>query len=93
MIRSAHVTMDNLIKRVNRKLAPQGRKLKVPRSWRMKANCGSYYILDLRTNTVIECRVNVESFARDLGVLADAEKLYPCDDRQSVWHDFPQTQQ
>jgi hypothetical protein len=68
-----------LLARVNRKLAHDYKTL---RKWRSAGNSGpwhwetgDYYLLDQGNNLLREFQVDLESFASELGVLADYEEI------------------
>lgn len=69
------VTIRNVIRRANRKLAPQHSIVWTSRGWREKSNIGRWHLCD-GTNTVINWWQTVEAFqdwARDLGVLHETD--------------------
>jgi hypothetical protein len=76
----APVTERALIARINRKLKPEGRVLKVKRgNWRNDIS-GPYYLVDVEHNSVIagssaHNRINLEKFARKLGTLEEYEEI------------------
>jgi hypothetical protein len=59
--------------RVNRKLRPQGQQLKAPR--RPDPSIGRYYVLDVDRNALLWFQVDLENYARELGVLAEWERM------------------
>ena len=60
-----------LVKRINRQLRSQHKLLKVTRPQFV----GSHYVWDYRRNVIVEQQVDIEAYARALGVLADCECL------------------
>ena len=69
------VTMRAVIQRINRKLAPNMEKLLAARSERVRRDLGDYYVVDQRRNFLIHKDVDPETYAREIGVLAEWEKL------------------
>jgi len=69
------VTMRALIQRINRILAKDTEKLKIPRSNRARQELGEFYVLDLRINGVLQKHVDPEELGRELGVLQDYERV------------------
>ena len=69
------VTMQALIKRINRKLAHQDEKLRVARAERVRFDLGDYYVIDVSRNFVISKHVDPEELGRELGVLTEFEKI------------------
>ena len=71
--------------RINHKLAPDHKAIRSCRSdlpgWR---NLGDYYLLNFQQNHVIDTHVNLESMARELGVLAEWETVV--DDLRPTCH-------
>jgi hypothetical protein len=63
------VTTRALIQRINRKLAPQYRQLKVARGEKWRNEVGDYCILDADRNIVAETHVDVVALARELGAM------------------------
>ncbi|MBY0279979.1 hypothetical protein K2Z84_31980 [Candidatus Binatia bacterium] len=70
------VTKDALIKRVNRRLAPECLMLRVARGDGMVLReYGRHYVVDLCRNQVERADVDVEEYARELGVMKDWEQM------------------
>jgi hypothetical protein len=67
------VTESALIKRINRRLATDYKKLRKARGAMMQY--GPHYVEDTYRNTVLMGNVNVETLARELSVLHAAEKV------------------
>jgi hypothetical protein len=69
-------TTEALVRRINRKLAPVGRRL---RKTREGARCfkdrGAYYIQDVRHDRVVAHRVDPEALGHELGVLMSAREV------------------
>ena len=72
------VSKPALIRRINRKLASEGRmghKLKKIRGQAGRSSLGEYYIVDIDKNYILETFVNLEDCGRKLGTLQQYEKL------------------
>ena len=65
---SKRVSERAVLKRVNRKLAHRYEKLSKRRS-------GEFHHIDFYRNVLLTWPVDLESFARDLGVLTEGEKI------------------
>ena len=63
------VTSNALVKRINRKLAPEGELLRTTRGQRAIQDLGHHYILDIYTNGVLAWHCDLEELGRELGVL------------------------
>ena len=64
-----------LIARINRKLKPEGEKLKKLRGERWLNDLGQYYVIDVTQNSLLHPDVDLEGFARECGALEDWEHL------------------
>lgn len=80
--RRVPVSRAALTARINRKLAKKDQILRKTREWKGEGvsrawlDCGDYYIIDLRSNFLIEKFIGFpEDFAREIGCLAKWEKL------------------
>ena len=71
------VTQHALIQRINRKLYPDDRVLKVSRGARMELDVGRYFVLNFRINGVVLRDADPEELGRDLGVLREHEHVVP----------------
>jgi len=69
------ITRRALITRVNRKLAENDEQLMVTRGDTPKIAIGDFWVRDNHKNCVIGKHIDLEEFARKIGVLADYEKL------------------
>ena len=69
------VTEGALIKRINRKLAKDGERLRRSRSARMFSSVGDVYRLNVNRNFVVDHHVDVETLARDLGCMHENERV------------------
>ena len=67
------VTVTAVVKRINRKLAPQYETLRRTRGIAQQQDLGEYYLLNFNRNFVIEKDVNPEILARHLRVLSEHE--------------------
>ena len=74
-IQRVPITLRALTARINRHLAGKGQALKRSRGMTASAALGEHYVVDLTRNHVAVRYVDIESFARDLGVLAGWEEL------------------
>lgn len=72
-VSSFTVSQSALIKRINRKLAPDDEILRTAR--RYTSDCGWYYIHDVRGNFVTSTHVDPETLGRELGVLRSYETV------------------
>ena len=72
-VRAVPVTRRALYQRVNRLLARQGRELKRTRGVPAIEALGAYYVRG--GNAVVSHHVDLETFGRELGALADCERL------------------
>lgn len=65
-----------LLARVNRTIEPDGRSVRRCRpGTRPFEVLGRYHLADLETMAVIEADIDLENYARELGLLADHEYL------------------
>jgi hypothetical protein len=69
------VTLNAVIKRINRKLRPDLEALKRTRSARAQLELGDYYVIDYRGNLILDKDVDPEEYGRDLGVVGDWERV------------------
>lgn len=69
------ISMQALIKRINRKLKPNLEALKIARSERLRIDVGQYYIIDYRLNAIQQHNVDPVDLGRELGVLHDWETV------------------
>jgi hypothetical protein len=60
--------------RINRKLKRDHRKLCKSRR-REQSNLGDFHVVDAYRNMVVDHHVDIEALGRELGVLAEAEKI------------------
>lgn len=73
---SIKVTKGALIARINRKLAPEYLKLRVTRGDGIVfREYGRHYVVDLCRNQVEHADVDVEEYARELGVMRKWEQM------------------
>jgi hypothetical protein len=68
-----------IVQRINRKFLVEdgapARELKKTRGGRAKFDLGDFYVLNTERNTIDEHHVDLETLARELGVLADWEHI------------------
>jgi hypothetical protein len=69
------ITENALIKRINRKLAPDGKKLRTARSMSVELAVGRYFIFDIYRNFIEVPNIDIEAEGRKLGVLQTREEL------------------
>ena len=65
------VTLNALIKRINRKLAHEYQVLRKSRSW--CSDLGDYYVVDVYMNYVVAAHIEPETLGRELRVLQSWE--------------------
>lgn len=58
----------NTIKRINRKLAADDRRLVATRGERWRSDLGDYYIVDLHSGNLEAQHVDIDELARELAV-------------------------
>lgn len=69
------ITINALVKRINRRLAHEGQKLRTTRGAQMLVDVGEHYVIDVDGNYVIDKFVDVEELACQLGVLRRREQV------------------
>lgn len=69
------VTMDALIKRINRKLNKRNECLRVLRGDQVLNELGQYFITDIGASSVVAQHVDPVEIGRDLGVLKLSEEV------------------
>jgi hypothetical protein len=69
------VTEKAVMARINRKLSHQGEVLRKLRGERWFTSLGEYFVVDSRSNAVIDTHVVLEALAREIGVLNDFEGI------------------
>ena len=78
---SVPVSERALVQRVNRKLRHDDRRLCAARGFWAEGthydstDLGRYYVVDVMRNAVVDRQVDLETYGRDLGVLASWESL------------------
>lgn len=76
MAKSSRVTRVALIARVNRRLAKQGEALRQCSENRRDHNTlGDMYVIDVARNAVVTKHVDLQRFAKKIGVLKTGEVL------------------
>lgn len=63
------------ILRINRRLRADDQVLKTTRGARARLDLGDFYVLDFRNNLALQTNVDLESFGRELGALAEYEHV------------------
>lgn len=71
------ITETALVKRINRKLAPDFEKLRKSRGAREQMGMGEYYVHDCKRNSVMATYVDPVRLGRELGVLQNRETVVP----------------
>lgn len=70
-----NITENAIIKRVNRKLAFDGLKLRKTRGNRWRNDLGDYYTIRISSNSIEGCHHDLEVYARSLEVLRHGEVI------------------
>lgn len=73
--KSSEVSEAVLIKRVNRKLARREEFLKVNRNPALERDLGTFYVVNLRTNSVERAHVDLETIAREEVAIREGEAV------------------
>jgi len=68
-------TINAIEKRIRRKLAQDGQVLRKARNERVRFDLGGYYVTDVRTGGADYTHVDLESLARELGVIRPHEHM------------------
>jgi hypothetical protein len=63
------VSLNALVKRINRCLAGDDEQLHKARGQRTRLELGEYYVVNFKRNFVVAQNVDPETLARELGVL------------------------
>lgn len=58
-----------VVQRIRRKLRNTTHVLRKARGERQQVECGRYYVIDAKLNALLWHHVNIEAYARELGVL------------------------
>lgn len=69
------VSIQALIKRINRRLRKDGERIATTRGERWRPELGDYYAKDIDRNVVTQKHVDPEAWGRDLGVLRAHEQV------------------
>lgn len=69
------VTLNALIKRINRKLAHRDQQMKITRGERWRRDLGDYYVIDVRLNAIMDTHCQPEALAREIEVLGSRERV------------------
>jgi hypothetical protein len=75
------VTARALVQRINRRLTGRDERLKASRGSLSRTNVGDYFVIDVKGNFVVSTHVDLETLARELGVLAPWEALQADEER------------
>jgi hypothetical protein len=63
------ITESAVTKRIRRKLKTTSYVLRKAKGKRQQVDCGHYYVIDADLNALLWRHVNIEAYARELGVL------------------------
>ncbi len=72
-MKTAPVTTKAITARINRKLKPDFKMLRKTRGRIMQSNFGQFHVIDLRRNRILDTHVDLEAYARELGVMRGYE--------------------
>jgi hypothetical protein len=73
MPKTVPISTRALLQRINRRLAADGEVLKAARTAKVASSVGHYFVV--RGNRIARERINPEALARELGLLADWERV------------------
>jgi hypothetical protein len=73
MPKTVPISTRALLQRINRRLAADGKVLKAARTAKVALSVGHYFVV--RGNRIARERINPEALARELGLLADWERV------------------
>lgn len=70
------ITLGAAVRRINRKLAHDCKQLRTCQ-WNSRSfnTLGRYYLVDCQINYIIEGDIDPEEFGRDIGVIAEYERI------------------
>jgi len=69
------VTQRALMQRLNRALRPRDEMVRQARGDRARQDLGDFYVVDAHRNVVVRQGIDLEAFAREMGVLKGYERL------------------
>jgi hypothetical protein len=69
------ITESAVAQRICRKLKTTSYLLRKARGERQQVDCGRYYVIDADLNALLWRHVNIEAYARELGVLRVHESV------------------
>jgi hypothetical protein len=69
------ITESAVVQRIRRKLKTTSYLLRKARGERQQVDCGRYYVIDVYLNAHIWDHLNLEAYARELGVLQAHESV------------------
>ncbi len=69
------VSFRALEQRINRKLKKEGMTMRRNRGGPYMEQYGPFYVVDLKNNSIVDGVDDLEAYGRQLGVLAEWEKL------------------
>jgi len=73
--RKVPISERALFQRIQRRLKKEGQKIFRSRAGMQKMNLGTYYTVEIWTNTVKRYQIDLEDFGRECSVVADYEYL------------------
>ena len=76
--RAVPITTRAMLQRLDRKLRREGKTLKSPRGWADRSALGDYFIVNLDSGKVADCKLTeakLEAMARKLGALRAWEEV------------------
>ena len=69
------VSESALVKRINRKLLPEGERLQTSRGAHAEQQLGRHFITDANTGCGCVQHVDIEAYGRELGVLRTSDRV------------------
>jgi hypothetical protein len=69
------ITEETVVGRIRRKLKTTEYRLGKARGMNMLLNCGQYYLVNIRLNAIATMHLDLETYARELGVLRADESV------------------
>jgi hypothetical protein len=73
---SNKITEAAVGKRIRRKLRNTAEMLRKSRGEKQRIDCGRYYVIDAELNALLWHNVDIEAYARQLGVLRAHESVF-----------------
>jgi hypothetical protein len=69
------VSVRAIVQRINRVLQENDRQLKAARGGRALQACGRFYVINVKSNTVVQHNVDLSELAQELGTIKPFEAL------------------